>query len=223
MSSVLDDNDTLSVDPQTDTCLPSSCINFSPTHLQTLPPLIFSSQKYFTIHRTTIARTKHDRDNYGTSYYRSVVFSNPFTSGVVTVTITVLSIPDGNMCFGLMDSTSRIPEIDEALGYDVKNSVSLNAYGHLNFSTPSSNSYEDCHSDLKEGDCVRIEVDLDSTPRTVQFFVNDGTGRFYMSGIPSSVRIGFSVKGEEISFRIDNISRLSQPTPISEEMKEVKL
>ncbi|KAK2946618.1 hypothetical protein BLNAU_18454 [Blattamonas nauphoetae] len=115
-----------------------------------------------------------------------------------------------------MNSASPLPEIGEELGYNVKNSIALNRLGWLYLSTPSSRSGQYCHSELKEGDCVRMEVDLDSTPRTVQFFVKGKAGRCYMSGIPSSVRIGFSVKGEGTSFRIDNISRLSRPTPITD-------
>ncbi|KAK2949964.1 hypothetical protein BLNAU_15107 [Blattamonas nauphoetae] len=129
---------------------------------------------------------------------------------------------DGYIRFGLMDSTSRIPEIGEALGCQVHDSVSLDQYGYLNYNTPSIRSYHDCHPSLHEGDCVRMEVDLDSIPRTVKFFVNGEAGECYMSGIPSSVRIGFSVYGEGLSFRIDNISRLSRPTPLSEGMNEVK-
>ncbi|KAK2951129.1 hypothetical protein BLNAU_13972 [Blattamonas nauphoetae] len=121
-----------------------------------------------------------------------------------------------------MDSNNSIPKTDETLGGDVKNSVGLNRYGYIKFNTPSSISSRYCLSRLHEGDCVRMEVDLDSAPRTVQFFVNGETGRSYVSGIPSSVRIGFSLFGEGTSFRIDNISRLSQPTPISEGMNEVK-
>ncbi|KAK2957314.1 hypothetical protein BLNAU_7692 [Blattamonas nauphoetae] len=89
-----------------------------------------------------------------------------------------------------MDSTSPIPKTHETFGYRVQNSVCLNRFGQLYFTTPSSQSYEYCTSFLEEGDNVRMEVDLDSTPRTVQFFVNGEALKYYMSGIPSSVRIG---------------------------------
>ncbi|KAK2949963.1 putative Protein kinase domain containing protein [Blattamonas nauphoetae] len=94
------------------------------------------------------------------------------------------------MYFGLMDSRQPLPTIDETLGYDVKHSVGLNRYSDLIFNTPSSRSNAHCHSWLKEGDCVRMEVDLDSTSRTVQFFVNGKAVKDYVSGLPSSVRIG---------------------------------
>ncbi|KAK2957294.1 hypothetical protein BLNAU_7672 [Blattamonas nauphoetae] len=79
------------------------------------------------------------------SPWSSVLLSDTFTSGVVSFTISLL--PSSY-------------------------SVSLNTYGNLWIITPSSDSYEDCHSFLEEGDCVRMEVDLDSTPRTVHYFVN---------------------------------------------------
>ncbi|KAK2946621.1 hypothetical protein BLNAU_18457 [Blattamonas nauphoetae] len=120
-----------------------------------------------------------------------------------------------------MDSSSPIPKIGEALGFNVKNSVGLNTDGNLWVNTPSSNLQCYCHSELNQGDCVRIIVDLDSTPRTLQFFVNGMAGDWYVSGIPSSVRIGFSVAYLRALFRIDNISRLFRPTPISDEMRRV--
>ncbi|KAK2957275.1 hypothetical protein BLNAU_7653 [Blattamonas nauphoetae] len=121
-----------------------------------------------------------------------------------------------------MDSTSPIPAIGEALGREVKNSVGLNKFGDLDHNTPSETSGRYYHSELKEGDCVRMEVDLESTPRTVQFFVNGQAGMCYVSEIPSSVRIGCSALGEGTSFRIDNVSRLSRPTLIPQGMEEFR-
>ncbi|KAK2946922.1 putative RhoGEF domain containing protein [Blattamonas nauphoetae] len=128
----------------------------------------------------------------------------------------------GTIAFGLMKSNSPLPQVGELLGNKVKNSISLNRSGSLWVKTPSSHSLQDCHTVLREGDSVRMEVDLSSTPRTVQFFVNGEAGECYMSGIPSSVRIGSSIRGGGGSFRIDSISRLSQPSPILEGMLEIK-
>ncbi|KAK2957322.1 hypothetical protein BLNAU_7700 [Blattamonas nauphoetae] len=120
-----------------------------------------------------------------------------------------------------MDSKYQIPKLGEQLGFNVNNSVGLNSFGVLWINTPSSGSGQACSSRLDEGVCVRMEVDHDSTPRTVQFFVNGEAGRYSVSGIPSSVRIGFSASHAGTSFRIDNIFRLSRPTPISDGMYEV--
>ncbi|KAK2957329.1 hypothetical protein BLNAU_7707 [Blattamonas nauphoetae] len=193
-----------------------------PSPLQTLPPMDFADPSHFFVEHSTITKPDLCMDNDGYCNWSSILLSNPFTSGIASVTITILSISDRSFNSGLMDSTSPIPEIGEALGYGVKNSVSLSRHGSLFFNTPSSHSVKGCTHILKEGDSVRMEVDLDSTPRTVQFFVNGEAGECCVSGIPSSVRIGFSLYGEGTSFRIDNISRLSQPTPISKVMREGK-
>ncbi|KAK2950070.1 hypothetical protein BLNAU_14992 [Blattamonas nauphoetae] len=142
-----------------------------------------SDRQYFSVKTdrlATITRTMHGRDDDGACYWSSVLLSNPFTSGVVSVTITLLSFPCGSFRFGLMDSKNLIPEIGTRLGGRVKNSVGLARFGSLWFNTPSSGSYEYYHSVLKEGDCVRMEVDLDSTPRTVRFFVNGEAVKLYV-------------------------------------------
>ncbi|KAK2950088.1 hypothetical protein BLNAU_15010 [Blattamonas nauphoetae] len=208
---------------------PSNCCSTSstkphpPTPLRTIPPLTFTNSSHFSVIHTTITRTGFGTDDNGYSLWSSVLLSNPFTSGIVSITITILSLPSiyTSLCLGLMDSTSSIPKLGEGLGTSVDYSVGLNRYGVLNVNTPSSGSDQYYHSDLLEGDCIRMEVDLDSTPRTVQFFVNSKTMKCYVSGIPSSVRIGFCVHEEETSFRIDNISRLSRPTPNSKQLPEL--
>ncbi|KAK2949947.1 putative Protein kinase domain containing protein [Blattamonas nauphoetae] len=185
---------------------------------------VFTDPSHFRVNNTEFTRTDVGVDDYGDLTCSSVLFPGVFRNGVISVEITLLSLDDnnGDVVIGLMDSNNPLPEIGETLGCKVKNSVSLDTGGVLAFNTPSSDSYERCHSDLKEGDCLRMEVDLDSTPRTVQFFVNGEAVKYYVSGIPSSLRLGFTVWVEGTSYRIDNISRLSRPTPLSEGMNEVK-
>ncbi|KAK2946024.1 hypothetical protein BLNAU_19035 [Blattamonas nauphoetae] len=195
-------------------------IHNDPTYLQTLPPLTFTDSSHFSLNHTIITRTSPSQGDYGDSFWSSALHSDQYASGVISITITILSIPD-HYCqinVGLMDSNDPIPKVDEILGSRVKNSASLDRYGYLWFTTPADHFNDYCQSVLNEGDCVRMEVDLDSTPRTLQFFVNGEAGWCYVSGIPLSVRIGSSVCVQGTSFRIDNISRLSQPTPISEEI-----
>ncbi|KAK2955700.1 hypothetical protein BLNAU_9390 [Blattamonas nauphoetae] len=207
----------------------SSCVisldSNPPQSVTSAPSLVVSSGGDFIIDGTTLTRTGLNR---GANLVRStVLIPEPFTSGIVSMTITFLTSPwlseiDGFASIGLMDSTSRLPILNSCIGHNVSNSVGLDTYGYLSYNTPSSDSQWPNLSNLEEGDCVRMEVDLDSTPRTVQFFKNGEAGRCYMSGIPSSVRIGLSVQGYQLSIRIDNISRPSKPTPISEGMREVK-
>ncbi|KAK2957321.1 hypothetical protein BLNAU_7699 [Blattamonas nauphoetae] len=162
----------------------------APTSLQTLPLLDFTDPSHFSVDHTIISRTLFGTDDDGSSLWSSLLLSDPFTTGIVSVTITLVSLRSGTLSFGFLDSNNPIPAVGEILGTFVRKSVSLSRFGHLHFNTPSSVSLDHCHSDLKEGDCVRMEVDLDSTPGTVQFFVNGEAGERYVSGIPSSVRIG---------------------------------
>ncbi|KAK2958956.1 hypothetical protein BLNAU_5972 [Blattamonas nauphoetae] len=55
----------------------------------------------------------------------------------------------------------------------------------------------------------------------VQLFVNGRSGRSFVSGLPPSVRIGFSVFAQETSFRIDRIVKQTQPTPILQYIPEL--
>ncbi|KAK2954506.1 hypothetical protein BLNAU_10526 [Blattamonas nauphoetae] len=192
----------------------------APTLLQTLPPLDFTDPSHFSVNGTVLSRTTHGRSVGGYWVWSSVLLSDPFTCGVVSVTITILNKLAFSLRFGLMDSAFGVPDIDTALGYNIENSLGLHTNGSLQFNIPSSRANESCFNVVNEGDCVRMEVDMDSTPRTVQFKVNGEAGRYFMSGIPSSIRIGFSTCAAGSSIRIDNISRLSQPTPISEDMVE---
>ncbi|KAK2945337.1 hypothetical protein BLNAU_19726 [Blattamonas nauphoetae] len=79
-----------------------------------------------------------------------------------------------------------------------------------------------CHYALTEGDCVRMEMDMHSTPRTVQFLLNGESSRWFVTGLPPSVRIGFSVFAQETSFRIDRIVKQTQPTPMHQYIPELK-
>ncbi|KAK2948812.1 hypothetical protein BLNAU_16262 [Blattamonas nauphoetae] len=163
------------------------------------------------------------RDTHS-SHWGTCTLVSPFSSGVQSVTITILTLPrwTGYLGIGLIDSACRVCADGDRLGVETKNSVSLNSRGRLCSNTPtSSSSSQICHSILNDGDCVRIICDFESSPRTVQFFVNGKTGRSYMSGIPSSVKIGFSAPESGTSFRIDNISRLSHSIPISPHMTEI--
>ncbi|KAK2957325.1 hypothetical protein BLNAU_7703 [Blattamonas nauphoetae] len=222
-SLVCQDKRTYQTEDQTNSLYYSDSLkNRPPRPLSTLPSLAFTDLSHFSINRTIFTRTAFREDDDVVPVWSSLLISDPFTSGVISGTITILSLTDlwRDVLFGLMDFNDPIPVFDERLGVHVKNSVALDQLGTLWFNTPSSHSYEACHFSLNEFDCVRMEVDLDSTPRTVQFFVNGQAGECYMSGIPSSVRIGFTVWGPETSFRIDKISRLSRPTPFSEGMME---
>ncbi|KAK2951395.1 putative Mitogen-activated protein kinase kinase kinase 5 [Blattamonas nauphoetae] len=170
---------------------PRDVPNYVQSTLSSNPKFICQDPSHFRVDSNIITRTDVGCSPSGTSMFSSLFLADVFRNGVISVDFTIISLIDnGGIFFGLVDSTSPLPKTHEAVGCDVKNSVSLDKFGRLDLNTPLSDSFEECHNHLKEGDCVRMEVDLDSTPRTVRFFVNSEAGECYMSGIPSSVRIG---------------------------------
>ncbi|KAK2941162.1 hypothetical protein BLNAU_23927 [Blattamonas nauphoetae] len=166
-----------------------------PAPLITLPPLLFTDRSHFIIKHTTITRSMAAHDESGFASSSTALIGEPITTGIVTITITLLSLPTVDSVsselffFGLLDSIAPIPKFGEIL-----DSVCLRSFsGDLCHNTQSSGydrRMEWCHSYLKEGDRVRMEVDMESTPRTVQFFVNGESGRCFVSGLSQSVRIG---------------------------------
>ncbi|KAK2952859.1 hypothetical protein BLNAU_12180 [Blattamonas nauphoetae] len=189
----------------------------APAQLLALPPLLFTSPSHFTIENTTITRSRENFDPQRFFNNSSILLKTPITQGIISVTITLLFLPNtvygpGGINIGLLDSTAPVPKLGENLVWNVQNSVSLSScYGSLCSNTPSTGhrpSITSCHLFLKEGDCVRIEVDMESTPRKVHFFVNGKSGNYFVSDLPPSVRIGFTVDGLGTSFRIDRIAEL---------------
>ncbi|KAK2943251.1 hypothetical protein BLNAU_21823 [Blattamonas nauphoetae] len=201
-----------------------------PSPLVTLPHLLFTDRSHFIINSTIITRSEVELNSEGVSRPSSVLLRDPIYNGIVSITISLLSLTRvnhqvGGIRFGFFDSTAPFPKVGEVLGCDVKDSVSISSStGLLWHKSPSAQNtpqYESCHFFLKEGDCVRMEVDMDSTPRTVQFFLNGNNGRYFVSGLPPSVRIGFSVSGQGTSWRIDRIIQLERSTPLAPEIKEL--
>ncbi|KAK2952235.1 hypothetical protein BLNAU_12794 [Blattamonas nauphoetae] len=125
-------------------CFSSSLIHLAPTPLITLPPMDFTDPSYFSIMHTTIVHAIDDSNDESPYYWRSALLSDPFNSGMISITITILSKRDAYIAVGLMDYSSGLPKLE---------SVGLNEYGQIKFNTISSRSSERCHSRLEDGDC----------------------------------------------------------------------
>ncbi|KAK2957967.1 hypothetical protein BLNAU_7143 [Blattamonas nauphoetae] len=210
----------------------------TPARLVSLPRLLIVDPSHFIVDRSTITRSTLGLNTELCPIESPLFIEKTITEGVVSITITILSLSAsdsyGDIRFGLLDSTVSFSSInnslyfrfDRALGRSLLNSVAITSYnGCLKFTLPSSKhnpEWQFCHYALTEGDCVRMEVDMDSTPRKVQFFVNGKDGGSYVSGLPPSVKIGFSVSNFGLSFRIDRITQHEHPTPITPEMKEIR-
>ncbi|KAK2947527.1 hypothetical protein BLNAU_17547 [Blattamonas nauphoetae] len=192
-----------------------------------LPELLFTDKSHFLIGNNVLTRTEKGTDERGRTRSSSILLAEPFTKGVVSVTFDVLTIAEsgdekGFITFGLLDSSRAVPPFLYALGKNVKHSLALStSYGELPVFI-RSRLETDCCSPISKNDRVVMEVNMDSTPRTVQFFVNGKAGKCYVSGIPESVRIGFSADVMGTSLQIATIVHSTQATPLSGKMKEFK-
>ncbi|KAA6379828.1 MAG: hypothetical protein EZS28_024647, partial [Streblomastix strix] len=66
------------------------------------------------------------------------------------------------------------------------------------------------NAEFNTGDRVALELNMDSSPRTLTFFVNDEEQPNYVSNIPASVRALLWCKGE--AFKVLKFEALSAPT-----------
>ncbi|KAK2955402.1 putative serine/threonine protein kinase [Blattamonas nauphoetae] len=192
-----------------------------------LPELLFTHKSHFAIRNNILTRTEKGTDEKGRTRPSTVLLSEPISKGIVSVTFVVLNLADSNeqkgfVSFGLLDSSVMMPLIGLVFGQNMKHSVGFStSNGHLHVSNQAQVE-EDCCSRSVNKDRVVMEVNMDSTPRTVQFFVNGKAGKCYVSGIPESVRIGFSADVMGTSVQITSIIHCTQPTPLADKMKEMK-
>ncbi|KAA6369285.1 MAG: hypothetical protein EZS28_035189 [Streblomastix strix] len=63
---------------------------------------------------------------------------------------------------------------------------------------------------FKTGDCVTLELNMDSSPRTLTFFVNDEEQPNYATNIPAAVRAVLWCKDN--AFKVTKFEALSAPT-----------
>ncbi|KAK2940898.1 hypothetical protein BLNAU_24199 [Blattamonas nauphoetae] len=195
-------------------------------HLPTmkLPQLLFTDKSHFIIRNNVLTRTEKGTDKKERTRPSTVLFSDPITQGVVSVTFIVLAVAesvDGFINFGLLDAQTDVPRLGRVLGKDVKHSIALSTRGEIHVFCLAKLE-EKSHYFLSRKDRVVMEVNMESNPRTVQFFVNGKTAACYVSGIPESVRIGFSADVLGTSLEIASIVHSTQATPLEPKMKEIK-
>ncbi|KAK2944750.1 putative Mitogen-activated protein kinase kinase 2 [Blattamonas nauphoetae] len=186
-----------------------------------LPELLFTHKSHFIVRNNVLTRTEKGTDEKGRNRPSTVLFSEPITKGVVSVTFVVLTLAESTedeelVTFGLLDSSVAVPDLGQTLdSVGLSTSGDINVFNQIKLETFAS-------WPLSEKDRVVVEVNMDSTPRTVQFFVNGKTIGRYVSGIPDSVRIGFSADVMGTSLQITSIVRSTQPTPLADTMEEIK-
>ncbi|KAK2954842.1 putative CAMK family protein kinase [Blattamonas nauphoetae] len=192
-----------------------------------LPELLFTHKSHFAIRNNILTRTEKGTDENGRTRPSNVLLSESITKGVVSVTFVVLNIVDsmdqeGFVNFGLLDSSIAVPQLGQVLGKDVKNSFGLSTSSRELFLFSQIKLKDKDHFNFSKKARVVMEVNMDSNPRTVQFFVNGKVIERYLSEIPESVRIGFSADVMGTSVQITNIAHSTQPTPLAAKMIEIK-
>ncbi|KAK2952965.1 hypothetical protein BLNAU_12141 [Blattamonas nauphoetae] len=196
-----------------------------------IPALLLTNSQHFKIVNTVVTRTSIGKNSRKEAGLSTILIGDAISSGIASMTVTILHLPPKQenvnpIHFGLIDSSLPVPKLNESLGFDVRNSLCLySGNGFLGSLTISSDyiiQEELCHRPLQEGDNVRMEVNMRSAVRTVQFFVNGERGLCYMSEIPFSIRVGFSVEGEGTSFRLDRFIKQQRNTPLYKEMTKMK-
>ncbi|KAK2951542.1 putative CBL-interacting protein kinase 17 [Blattamonas nauphoetae] len=191
-----------------------------------LPELLFTHKSHFIVRKNVLTRTEKGANENGRTRPSTVLLSKPVTKGVVSVTFVVLTLAEsvdqkGFINFGLLDSSVAVPRLGQVLGRTVKHSVGLSTDGHLHVSNQIKLD-EGQDSRLSKNARVVMEMNMDSNPRTVQFFVNGKRQQSYVSEIPGSVRIGFSADVMGTSLQIASIVHSTQPTPLTDKMTEIK-
>ncbi|KAK2956808.1 hypothetical protein BLNAU_8261 [Blattamonas nauphoetae] len=85
------------------------------------------------------------------------------------------------------------------------------SFGGMVHHSESNEKTKPCHSPLKIGDQVVLEVDARSDPVSSRFFVNGKAGQNEISVSYSRLKIGFSLAGLGTSIRIDVLTELDNP------------
>ncbi|KAK2945822.1 hypothetical protein BLNAU_19247 [Blattamonas nauphoetae] len=178
-----------------------------------MPSLVFTDPFNFRVEDNRISSVYQaiEEEDYDQSLKltsSSFLLSEPFTEGIVVISFTVLVKNNSSVASfcGLIDGTAPIPE--EGL---IRQLHRLELSFHL---------FDTCA--VIHSVSTVFGENMDSTPRTVQFFVNGKTGKSYVSGIPESVRLGFSADVMGTSLQIASIVHSTRPTPLTDTMTEIK-
>ncbi|KAK2947532.1 putative Myosin light chain kinase, smooth muscle [Blattamonas nauphoetae] len=192
-----------------------------------MPSLVFTDPSHFNVEDNRIASTglatiEKDGETEPTS--SSFFLAEPISEGIVAISFTYLFVEtdwSSLMLFGLIDAHKPIPEKGQQLGA-VKNSVALSSIGRLTFLTSQAEKEIEISPKIEDSDSFIVEINMDSNPRTAQFFVNAKSASTVVVGLPESVRVGFSAEKRGMQVRFDRITRLNRGSPITDLMEEME-
>ncbi|KAK2958871.1 putative Protein kinase domain containing protein [Blattamonas nauphoetae] len=181
-----------------------------------LPPVTVFPPQSFQIKDQTFTRLPPVSED---AFEGMVAISEPISRGIVSISITLNSLLTDLNLAPFIFITPKKGSLS-SLGDPMQSAFSVcfkSSNGHLRI--PSSwmknkEESEQCHQQLKAGDTVVLEVDMEANPHTVQFFVNGKTGKRYVSCLPDSVRVMMITPGEGTSFRLNSVTQLTKPSPL---------
>ncbi|KAA6400674.1 MAG: hypothetical protein EZS28_003801 [Streblomastix strix] len=151
--------------------------------------------------------------------YKTFPINSSLYKGIYRCEFKVKTV--GHLWFGIMKSGLKIPFGQHANSNQQYGKDSMFFYqdGKL-FQNGKSTTGNQA---IKDNDSVALEVNLNSTPRTVHLFINNVQQPIFMSGVPESVQFFFFIYQIGNSVTVLSLKRLTatsvQIIPGSKEMK----
>ncbi|KAK2953358.1 hypothetical protein BLNAU_11643 [Blattamonas nauphoetae] len=179
--------------------------------------LLCRNPEHFKIEGNVITRTAFDSTGLN-SPFSTVLFDGVVENAIKSVTITILALPQtehscGVVMVGCLFAGRFIPKSPKGLGIEKKYSFALCSIdGMIHRSKERKSSFKPCHSPLRVGDQVVLEVDTRSDACTSRFFVNGKAGEREISDIEEKQHFGFSLTGAGTSIRIDAVTDPDKPS-----------
>ncbi|KAK2947619.1 hypothetical protein BLNAU_17452 [Blattamonas nauphoetae] len=221
LAKLTEENDSLQKTKQDYKVLLRSHRSFNFDHL---PFLNIIPIKAFKIRKQTFTLSRPEHNHFGSVYGR-VIIAEPITRGIVSVSITLHTLTTSEhgepFCLFLSPTAGPFSLVGDILTFKFT-IYWTSSKGHLEIdltSTGEGRIDAPCHEPLREGDTVVVEVNMESNPRTVQFFVNGKAGKCYVAGIPESMHVIMVAEGVGTSFRLNGVTLLTTPTPFAPQMK----
>ncbi|KAK2947533.1 hypothetical protein BLNAU_17553 [Blattamonas nauphoetae] len=182
-----------------------------------MPALLCRNPEHFKIEGNVITRTAFGCNGL-TSPFSTVMLDGVVEKMIKSVTVTILALPEtehscGVVMIGGMFCLRSAPANPKGLGFWKAFSFGLSSFDGMIHSVDWSRpSIKLCHSPLRVGDQVVLEVNTQSKPDISRFFVNGKAGLNDNADLDQKLKIGFSLAGPGTSIRIDSITELYEPS-----------
>ncbi|KAA6392317.1 MAG: hypothetical protein EZS28_012157 [Streblomastix strix] len=148
----------------------------------------------------------HTRDNY---HGCTILFNPLINSGIYRFEVsnehrfTSIGIADDSLPFGQDEVPSKYGWTNVV---EYMNDGGMHHIGNLDGWIKGNDPFN------KPGDRVALELDMDSSPRTLTFFVNDVEQKNYLTNIPAAVNFYGYIFDFGASFKVVKFKRLAKIT-----------